>query len=91
MRAAVLLAAFVAAACSTPAVTREVTTLGQVDLTGLECRTESQIDSHLAKTFCATPSAWKKWDRKMAQQTDDLFKEAGKTTNVDQFGRWSDF
>jgi hypothetical protein len=73
------------AGCATapaPSYIKEVTTLGQVDMTGLVCRTDQVTGSMQKKTYCASPEAWAKYDARMAQKNDDLFAYNRSQTNV---------
>ena len=56
-------------ACATPhAITRTKTTLGQVDMAGLECRSDKQPGSNISRSICATPAACAKDDATGAAQ-----------------------
>lgn len=61
------------AACSMkPAVTRNVTTLGEVNMEGLDCRRLKQPGSNIWQTICASPAAWAQEDAREAEVAQSL-------------------
>ncbi|MBI1358943.1 MAG: hypothetical protein GC155_01530 [Alphaproteobacteria bacterium] len=83
----IALTGLVLAGCVTPSYTKKVTTLGQVDMTGLECRRVQPIDSHAQRTMCATPASWAKYDRKQIAASEEFFAATRNLPNVDKFNR----
>jgi hypothetical protein len=61
-----------AGCANTPAVTRTTARLGDVDMTGMECRTERPIASNLQRTVCARPEEWAALDKKEQTQSEEL-------------------
>jgi hypothetical protein len=81
-------AAALAAACSmTPTVTKERMTLGDVDMTNMECRRDTPPDSNVPRTICATPQAWAAFDENRRRETDAILAEGRKHANVGAFNR----
>ncbi|HEX5008101.1 MAG TPA: hypothetical protein VFV70_13370 [Hyphomonadaceae bacterium] len=71
--APILAALAVIAGCSTvPTVTKETTTLGEANISGMECRRGKPIDTNLPRTICASPKAWAAYDEQARMATDDL-------------------
>jgi hypothetical protein len=87
MRIVLALAAFAAvAACSTtPTVTKERMTLGEANISGMECRRARPIDTNLPRTICANPSSWAAYDKQARTATDDLLSRGRELGNA--FGR----
>lgn len=77
MRAAIVfIAAIAVAGCSTqPTVRKTVTTLGEVDMTGMECRREGVTGSMRSETVCASPETWAVYDAKQRAETDALLAQ----------------
>lgn len=68
-----VLAAFVLAACTaTPTISRTKTTLGEVDMTGLECRREKASGSNIGRTICASPQTWANYENVEASKSQAL-------------------
>ncbi|MBI1340947.1 hypothetical protein GC169_12170 [bacterium] len=85
---ALIALAVAASACASPAtVTKTRTTLGEVDLTGLECRRETDAGSIRARTICAAPADWAAFEARSIERTQRQLDEADRYTNVFQFGR----
>jgi hypothetical protein len=81
-----LLAAAIAGACSTsPTVVSERTTLGAVDMAGMECRVDTPPDTNVPRTICASPEQWAALDRKERAVADQVFDSIRETPN----GRFS--
>lgn len=77
-----------AAACTmTPLVAKQRMTLGEAHIEGMECRRETAIGTSLPKTICASPEAWKNYDKKAAAESEALFNRQRQTTNVGPFNR----
>lgn len=76
-----------AAGCVTPSVNKQVTTLGQVDMTGMVCRRAAPTGSSLPKTVCATQAAWDREDARAIAFSEKLHEESNRQTNTDPFGR----
>jgi hypothetical protein len=72
---ALIAAAILAGCATTPAAlyNKEVTTLGQVDMTGLVCRTDQVTGSIRKKTYCASPEMWARYDARMRDQSDAIY------------------
>ena len=85
--AALALAVGLGACTLTPSVTRTKATLGEVDMTGLDCRTDRPIDSNLPRTICASAQSWAAYDRQQAEKADRLMDEMDRLANSDPFGR----
>jgi hypothetical protein len=83
----VFLAAFALAGCVTPLTTKQVTTLGEVDMANMVCRREAPLGSHKEKTTCASPEAWAVYDKQQAAVSETLFEYARQLPNVDKFNR----
>jgi hypothetical protein len=68
--------ALLAAGCAAGStVTRTSTTLGEVDMKGLECRRQPRIDSLLGETICASPEAWAEFDARERGKVDDINRQ----------------
>ena len=76
-----VLAAVVAGCAAKPNITMQKTTLGQVDLTGLDCRVEKPPGSNMRQTICASPAAWKEFDDKQADQADRMLDASREKAN----------
>jgi hypothetical protein len=89
MRTVLMLAAFVAImGCTTaPSVTKQKMTLGEANISGMECRREKPIDSNLPRTICASRQAWAAFDDARRIDTDDILAEGRKHANVGPFNR----
>lgn len=83
----ILVTALAVTGCVTPSYTKQVTTLGEVDMTGLQCRRVDPIDSHMQRTMCATPASWAKYDRKQIAASEAFFSATRTMANVDKFNR----
>src|SRR5882672_4531042 len=79
--------AALASGCTTPSVNKQVTTLGQVDMTGMVCRRAAPTGSSLPKTICATQAAWDRSDAQAIAFSEQLHDESNRQTNTDPFGR----
>ncbi len=88
MKTALLgLAALVAAGCAIqPTITHTRSTLGEVDMTGMVCRTEKPVGSNSQQTVCASREAWARYDANGLAQANRLLDDAKESTNVRQFG-----
>lgn len=76
------------AGCSlTPTVTKQRMTLGEVDISGMECRRETPPDSNVPRTICASPAAWASFDERDRRETDAILAEGRKHANVGAFNR----
>lgn len=83
-----LAVAAMAPGCSiAPAYTKTVTTLGEVDTTGLVCRRSKPTGSSIPKTICASQAAWDKRDADEEAASARMHDDASRHTNVDPFGR----
>jgi hypothetical protein len=65
--------AFLTACSATPLVTKERMTLGEANISGMECRRETSIRSSMPKTTCASPELWAKYDQAEAGKTELFF------------------
>jgi hypothetical protein len=84
----VVSAAVLTVGCTmTPAVTKERMTLGEADISGMECRREKPIDTNLPRTICASRQAWAAFDDDRSRETDDILAEGRKNANVGAFNR----
>jgi hypothetical protein len=80
--------AALAPGCATkPSFTRTVTTLGEVDMTGMVCRRSAPAGSHIPQTVCASQATWDRQDAAEAAASARLRDDGNRQTNVDQFGR----
>lgn len=84
---ATALALALTACAAAPAVQKTSTILGEVDLTGLECRRETPIGANIPRTVCASPEAWAAYEARAADHARRQIDEADRYTNVFQFGR----
>jgi hypothetical protein len=87
LTASAVLSLTVAACSASPIYTRTHTTLGEVDLTGLECRKDTPINTNVPRTVCASPEAWAAYQKEEAERAERVREEADRYTNVNQFGR----
>jgi hypothetical protein len=87
MRTVLALAAFaaVAACTTTPTVTKQRMTLGEANISGMECRRGKPIDTNLPRTICASPEAWASYDEQARRATDELMFRGRELGNA--FGR----
>jgi hypothetical protein len=76
-RAAALLGlAVMAAGCSmTPSVTKERMTLADTDISGMECRRILNTGTSIAKTMCANPESWKRYDTAQAEKSQTFLDD----------------
>ena len=75
------------AGCVEPAVTKQIVPLGEVNMTGKECRREPEPGTNIPRTVCADPAVWKNWDDRQKSASDDLY---GYTQNQGTFFRRGD-
>ena len=69
--------AVLAAGCSmTPTVTKERMTLAEADITGMECRRGPAPGTAIPKTTCAMPEAWKRFDARQAEISENFIDDA---------------
>lgn len=59
-------------ACASHSISRTRTTLGQVNMEGLECRRENQPGSSIGRSYCTSPEAWASYDAKEKAQSKAL-------------------
>jgi hypothetical protein len=85
----VLTLAVVAAvsACTTPSVTKQRMTLGEANISGMECRREKPVGTNLPRTVCASPEAWEKFDEAARAENDLALQKARSGTNAGAFNR----
>jgi hypothetical protein len=63
--------------CATqPRVTKVVMPLGEVDMTGLECRVERPVGTNMPRQICARPEAWAELDERALERKDALLEDA---------------
>lgn len=67
--------------CASHSITRTQTTLGEVDMNGLECRRENQPGSSIGRSYCTSPEAWAKLDAKEKAQSAALLNRGGDEDN----------
>lgn len=60
--AAAVCTALLTACAASPLITRTRTTLGEVNMEGLECRGDKPPGSSISRNICATPEAWAKYE-----------------------------
>lgn len=73
----VALGATMAAGCSmTPLVTKERMSLGEADITGMECRRIIPANSNIPKKMCAKPESWAKFDTRQADIAANFIDDA---------------
>lgn len=68
----ILLATLLGACTTSPSVTRTRTTLGEVNMDGLECRRDKPAGSSIGRTICATPENWAKYDADQRAKTQAM-------------------
>ena len=83
----VAMAALAFGCSATPSYTRTMTTLGEIDTTGLVCRRSPPTGSSIPKTICASQAAWDRQDAADAAASARMHEDASRHTNVDVFGR----
>jgi hypothetical protein len=66
-------AVLLAGCAATPLVTKERMTLGEANISGMECRREVSVRSSMPKTTCASPELWAKYDKAEAGKTELFF------------------
>ena len=81
-----VLALTLTACAATPAYQRETTTLGEVDISGLECRDEAPITSLRKRTVCASPEQWAEYDALQRERIED-FDRNRTSAGRNPFGR----
>ena len=73
-------AVLIAGCTLTPTVTKERMTLGEANISGMECRREVSVLSSIPKTTCASREVWANYDKresdKSAQFFDDIHDNA---------------
>lgn len=75
-----------AAACATqPSLNKTVMPLGEVDMTGMECRRERPINTNQPRTVCASPQQWAAYDKKQQEESDRFFENQVKRAGTDVF------
>jgi len=67
--------------CASHSITRTQTTLGEVNMDGLECRRENQPGSSIARSYCTSPEAWAKHDAKERAQSASLLNRGSDEDN----------
>jgi hypothetical protein len=89
MRTVLIVAALAAiAGCSTaPSITRQKMTLGEADISGMECRRAPPTGSNMKQTVCASPEAWAEYDKKREFENKQIFETDRVKTGVGPFGR----
>lgn len=85
----VLLSGFVLSGClsAKPLVTKQMMTLAEADISGLECRSDTPPDTNIPRTICATKESWATFDLRRRQETEALIAEAHKYSNVGRYNR----
>jgi hypothetical protein len=68
-------AVFVAGCTATPTVTKQRMTLGEANISGMECRRETSLLSSIPKTTCASPAVWAKYDKREADKSAQFFDD----------------
>lgn len=79
--AMVLTVILLGACTSTPSITRTKTTLGQVDMEGLECRRDRQAGSNIGRTICATPASWANYENEGAAKSQAMLDDIDDSTD----------
>lgn len=71
-----------------PAVQRTTTTLGEVNMEGMECRRVGEVGSLMKRTICASPQQWAESDKEDKRATDEMLARARSYTSdfKDRFG-----
>ena len=88
MRITLALAAIAAvSACATPDVTKQRMTLGEANISGMECRRETPIGTNMPRTVCASPEAWAKFDEAARYENFLAEQKARSGTNAGAFNR----
>lgn len=83
-----LTAAAVIAGCSaTPSVTKQRMTLGEANISGMECRREKPIGTVMPRTICASPLAWAEYDEEQRRESDLLFQYTRSRPTAGGFNR----
>jgi hypothetical protein len=82
-----VLAALALAGCVTPSVTKEVTTLGEVDMTDMVCRREVPTGSNHGHTVCAHAKDWAAYDKRQAAASEAFFDYTRGLPNVGRYNR----
>lgn len=59
-------------ACASHSISRTRTTLGEVNMEGLECRNEKQPGSSIGRSYCASPESWASYDAKEKAHSNAL-------------------
>ncbi len=67
-----LLATLVAACSATPSINRTRTTLGEVNMEGLECRRDKPPGSSIGRTICATPENWAQFEADESEESQAM-------------------
>ena len=76
-----LVGATTLSACASHSVSRTRTTLGQVNMEGLECRRENEPGSIIGRSYCASPEAWATYDAKEKAQSKALLDRSHDEVN----------
>lgn len=79
--AVVLIVMLVGACTTTPSITRTRTTLGEVDMEGLECRRDRQAGSNIGRTICASPASWANYENEEATKSQALLDDIDDSTD----------
>ena len=79
--ALVLTVMFLGACTTTPSITRTKTTLGQVDMEGLECRRDRQAGSNIGRTICASPESWANYENVEAAKSQAMLDDIDENTD----------
>jgi hypothetical protein len=80
-------AVLIAACAAMPTVTKERMTLGEANISGMECRRDRPINTNVPRTICASPQAWAAFDENHRLAAQDLLAEGRKNANVGAFNR----
>ena len=71
----VVSAAVLVTGCVTPTVTKERMTLGEANISGMECRREVSVLSSIPKTICASREVWASYDKREADKSAQFFDD----------------
>jgi hypothetical protein len=76
-----LIVALISACSVSPSISRTKTTLGEVDMAGLDCRRDQPAGSHIGRTICASPEAWSKYESEEGSKSQAMLGEIQDNTD----------
>ena len=74
--AVLVLAVLLGGCAASPSVNRTKTTLGEINMDGLECRRDKPPGSSIPRTICASPDDWANYEKDQKAKTQAMLDRA---------------